>query len=93
MIDNLLPLPTKVFALLANDTWELVPHPTNYPMVHCMGLFRHNSNSDGNVGRYKALIAANGKSQSMGIDCAETFSLVKPAMNRLLCSPISHVAN
>lgn len=74
-------------ALQENDTWELVPRPTNHPVIRCMWLFRHKFKSDGSLERYKARLVVNGKSQTVGIDCMETFSpVVKPATIRTILS-------
>lgn len=63
-------------ALMDNSTWELVPTPKSHPIIRCMWLFRHNFKSNGSLGRYKARLVVNGKSQTVGIDCIETFSPV-----------------
>lgn len=52
-----------------------------------MWLFRHKFNADGKLQRYKALLEVNGKSQQIGVDCDETFSLVvKPTTIRTVLS-------
>jgi len=74
-------------ALQVNDTWELVPRPSNHPIIRCMWLFKHKFKSDGNLERYKARLVVNGKSQTVGIDCDDTFSpVVKPATIRTVLS-------
>ncbi|KAI3690613.1 hypothetical protein L2E82_48745 [Cichorium intybus] len=74
-------------ALKANDTWELVPRPMDSPVIRCMWLFRHKFKSDGTLDRYKARLVVNGKSQTVGVDCHETFSpVVKPATIRAVLS-------
>ncbi|GJT48790.1 putative reverse transcriptase domain-containing protein [Tanacetum coccineum] len=70
-------------ALISNETWVLVPRPTNVNIVRSMWLFRHKCNADGSLSRYKARLVANGRSQQQGIDCDETFSpVVKPTTIR-----------
>ncbi|KAI3702665.1 hypothetical protein L6452_28413 [Arctium lappa] len=67
-------------ALLANNTWELVPRPKDAPIIRCMWLFKHKF-------KYKARLVVNGKSQTVGIDCDETFSpVVKPTTIRTVLS-------
>uniref|UniRef100_A0A251TI83 Putative reverse transcriptase, RNA-dependent DNA polymerase n=1 Tax=Helianthus annuus TaxID=4232 RepID=A0A251TI83_HELAN len=78
---------TEFSALQDNDTWELVPRPTDRPVIRCMWLFRHKFRSDGSLERYKARLVVNGNSQTVGIDCADTFSpVVKPATIRTVLS-------
>ncbi|KAJ0550087.1 putative RNA-directed DNA polymerase [Helianthus annuus] len=74
-------------ALQENETWDLVPRPADRPVIRCMWLFRHKFKSDGSLERYKARLVVNGKSQTVGIDCADTFSpVVKPATIRTVLS-------
>ncbi|XP_076934027.1 uncharacterized protein LOC143600139 [Bidens hawaiensis] len=74
-------------ALQVNNTWELVPPPTDHPVIRCLWLFRHKFNSDGTLEWYKARLVVNGKSQMVGIDCEDTFSpVVKPATIRTVLS-------
>ncbi|GJR04852.1 ribonuclease H-like domain-containing protein [Tanacetum coccineum] len=66
-------------ALITNETWVLVPHPTIVSAVCCMWLFKHMFHVDGSLSGYKARLVAYERSQQQGIDC-ETFSpVVKPA--------------
>ncbi|KAK1417324.1 hypothetical protein QVD17_26451 [Tagetes erecta] len=74
-------------ALQVNNTWDLVPRPAGQPVIRSMWLFRHKFNSDGTLDRYKARLVCNGKSQTMGIDCTDTFSpVVKPVTIRTVLS-------
>ncbi|KAJ0568595.1 putative RNA-directed DNA polymerase [Helianthus annuus] len=78
---------TEYKALIDNDTWELVPRPASHPIIRCMWLFRHKFKQDGSLERYKARLVVNGKSQTVGIDCQDTFSpVVKPATIRTVLS-------
>ncbi|KAJ0583006.1 putative RNA-directed DNA polymerase [Helianthus annuus] len=78
---------TEFTALQDNETWELVPRPLDRPVIRCMWLFRHKFKSDGSLERYKARLVVNGNSQTVGIDCDETFSpVVKPATIRTVLS-------
>ncbi|GJR17611.1 hybrid signal transduction histidine kinase M [Tanacetum coccineum] len=66
-------------ALVKNGTWLIVPRPTDANLVHFMWLFKHKSNVDGTLSRYKARLVANGSSQQLNVDFDETFSpVVKP---------------
>ena len=66
-------------ALINNDTWELVPCPSNVNVIRCMWIFCHKTNVDGSFERYKARLVVDGSSQQVGIDCIDTFSpVVKP---------------
>ncbi|KAJ9552986.1 hypothetical protein OSB04_017031 [Centaurea solstitialis] len=80
-------------ALLANNTWELVPRPKDAPIIRCMWLFKHKIKADGTLERYKARLVVNGKSKTMGIDCDETFSpVVKPTTIRTVLSLATNYA-
>ncbi|WVZ98012.1 hypothetical protein U9M48_043505 [Paspalum notatum var. saurae] len=60
-------------ALIANNTWTLVPRPSNANIVTSKWIFRHKLHSDGTLDRYKAR-------WHLGVDFDETFSpVVKPA--------------
>ncbi|GJV11917.1 ribonuclease H-like domain-containing protein [Tanacetum coccineum] len=61
-------------ALIKNNTWILVPRPSDANIVRSLWLFRHKYNADGTLNRYKARLVANGSTQLTGIDVDETFS-------------------
>ncbi|GJW16785.1 ribonuclease H-like domain-containing protein [Tanacetum coccineum] len=74
-------------ALVKNITWMLVPKPPNTNVVRSMWLFRHKYHADGSLSKYKARLVANGRTQQVGIDCDDIFSLVvKPATIRTVLS-------
>ncbi|GJQ89436.1 ribonuclease H-like domain-containing protein [Tanacetum coccineum] len=74
-------------ALIDNNTWVLVPRPSNVNIVRSMWLYKHKYNADGSLNRYKARLVANGRSQQQGIDYDDTFSpVVKPAIIRTVLS-------
>jgi hypothetical protein len=47
-------------ALIANDTWELVPHPHGAHVVSGKWIFRHKFKEDGSIDRYKARWVVHG---------------------------------
>jgi hypothetical protein len=55
-------------ALLANHTWDLVPHPPGTNVVTGKWLFRHKLTSDGSLHRYKARWVLRGFSHRPGVD-------------------------
>ena len=63
-------------ALMANDTWQLVPRPENKNIVGSRWVFKVKRNADGSVGKFKARLVAQGYSQAEGIDYHEVFSPV-----------------
>jgi histone deacetylase 1/2 len=74
-------------ALLANQTWDLVPCPTGSNIVTGKWIWTHKRLADGSLERYKARWVLRGFTQRPGIDYAETFSpVVKPATVRTVLS-------
>jgi hypothetical protein len=63
-------------ALIANNTWELVPRPVGSNVVTGKWIFKHKFNSDGTLKRYKARWVLRGFTQRPGINYDETFSPV-----------------
>ncbi|KAL4587787.1 hypothetical protein LXL04_000661 [Taraxacum kok-saghyz] len=53
-------------ALMKNNTWSLVPCPTNTNIVGCKWIYRVKRRSDGSIDRYKARLVAQGFSQEAG---------------------------
>jgi hypothetical protein len=73
--------------LLQNNTWELVPRPTQGNIVTGKWIFKHKFRVDGSLERYKARWVLRGFTQRTGIDFDETFSpVVKPATVRTVLS-------
>nr|GEW50765.1 ribonuclease H-like domain-containing protein [Tanacetum cinerariifolium] len=50
-------------ALINNNTWILVPRPTDANILRCMWLFRRKFLANGTLSRYKARLVANGSTQ------------------------------
>jgi len=74
-------------ALIKNKTWELVPRPPDVNVIWSLWIFAHKEKSDGSFERHKACLVGDGKTQQVGIDCGDTFSLVvKPATIRTILS-------
>ncbi|GKD98247.1 ribonuclease H-like domain-containing protein [Tanacetum coccineum] len=74
-------------ALIKNNTWVLVPRPSDANIVRSMWLFKLKHFADGSLSMYKARLVANGNSQQLDVDYDETFSLVvKPAIIRSVLS-------
>ncbi|XP_071727266.1 uncharacterized mitochondrial protein AtMg00820-like [Rutidosis leptorrhynchoides] len=77
----------KYQALMENKTWILVPRNNDMKIIRSMWIFRHKFRSDGSLERYKARLVGDGRTQTVGIDCNETFSpVVKPATIRAVLS-------
>ncbi|XP_068662876.1 uncharacterized mitochondrial protein AtMg00820-like [Aristolochia californica] len=64
-------------ALYENQTWALVPLPSEKKPVGCKWVFTVKHNPDGSMARLKARLIAKGYTQCYGIDYEETFSLVE----------------
>nr|GEU49224.1 ribonuclease H-like domain-containing protein [Tanacetum cinerariifolium] len=74
-------------ALIKNNTWTLVPRPTDVNIVRYMWLFCHKYLADGTLNRYKDRLIANGSTQIEVVDVDETFSpVVKPGTIRTVLS-------
>ncbi|GJY76292.1 ribonuclease H-like domain-containing protein [Tanacetum coccineum] len=74
-------------ALIKNNTWILVPRPSDANIVRSLWLFRHKYNADDTLNRYKARLVANDSTQLTGIDVDETFSpVIKSATIRTVLS-------
>ena len=74
-------------ALSGNNTWELVPRPSNANIIRSLCIFRMKTVFNGSFERDKARLLGDGKSQRKGIDCVEAFILVvKPATIRIVLS-------
>ncbi|WVZ86115.1 hypothetical protein U9M48_032949 [Paspalum notatum var. saurae] len=74
-------------ALLANQTWDLVPRPPGGNVVTGKWIWTHKRRADGTLDRYKARWVLRGFTQRPGVDYDETFSpVVKPATVRTVLS-------
>jgi hypothetical protein len=74
-------------ALIANNTWELVPRLVGSNVITGKWIFKHKFNSDGTLERYKARWVLRDFTQQPGIDYDETFGpVVKPATVRTVLS-------
>ena len=74
-------------ALLSNNTWDLLPRPSQCNVFTGKWIFKHKFKTDGSFERYKARWVLRGFTQRPGIDFAETFSpVVKPATVRTVLS-------
>ena len=63
-------------ALEQNQTWVLVPKPTDVKPISCKWVYKIKRRTDGLIERYKARLVARGFSQQYGLDYNETFSPV-----------------
>jgi hypothetical protein len=57
-----------------NDTWELVPRPTNKNVLGSKWVYKNNMNEQGNILRSKARLVCKGYDQIEGLDFDETFA-------------------
>jgi hypothetical protein len=73
-------------ALLANQTWELVPRPPGSNVVTGKWIWTLKRRADGTLERYKARWVLRGFTQRPGVNYDETFSPVKPAIVRIVLS-------
>jgi hypothetical protein len=74
-------------ALVANQTWDLVPRPPGANVVTGKWIWTHKQRADGTLERYKARWVLRGFTQRPEVDYDETFSpVVKPATVRTVLS-------
>ncbi|RVW20916.1 Retrovirus-related Pol polyprotein from transposon RE2 [Vitis vinifera] len=72
-------------ALQRNNTWHLVPPPSNGNIIGCKWVYKLKYKPDGTVDRYKARLVAQGFTQTLGLDYFETFSpIVKASTIRII---------
>ncbi|RVW15617.1 Retrovirus-related Pol polyprotein from transposon RE2 [Vitis vinifera] len=77
----------EIQALQTNDTWVLVPCPTNHNVVGCRWIFKTKLQLDGSIEHHKARLGAQGFSQIHGLDFGDTFSpVVRPTTVRIILS-------
>ena len=73
----------EIAAITSNQTWTLVPRPPHTNIVTGKWVFRHKTQADGSLERYKARWVVRGFAQRPDIDFGETFSpVIKPATIR-----------
>ena len=70
---------TEYDSLVHNNTWELVPTPTNQRVLTGRWVFKIKKDRFGNILKFKARWVAHGYKQEEGLDFTDTFaSVVKP---------------
>src|SRR5271156_6742821 len=62
--------------IIKNDTWELVPRPSDKNVIGTKWVFRNKMNEDGTVVRNKARLVCKGYAQREGIYYIDTFDPV-----------------
>ncbi|GJQ97804.1 retrovirus-related pol polyprotein from transposon TNT 1-94 [Tanacetum coccineum] len=61
---------------IANDVWELVPHPQSTTIIGTKWVYRNKLDENGVVSRNKARLVSQGYNQQEGIDYDKTYALV-----------------
>jgi len=55
-------------SLLENQTWDIVPLPSERKLVRCIWVYRTKSIADGQISRYKVRLVSKGFHHVHGID-------------------------
>jgi hypothetical protein len=79
-------------ALIANNTWDIIPRHVGSNIITGKWIFIHKFNSDSTLERYKTHCVLHGFTQRPGVDYDEMFNpVVKPATVRMVLSlAVSH---
>lgn len=78
-------------ALIANDTWTLVPPQGQENVIDSKWVFKTKYKVDGTVERRKAMLVAKGFQQIAGLDFDETFSpVIKASTVRIILAIAVH---
>ena len=74
-------------SLKTNQTWELVPRPSDQNVIGCRWVYKLKRGADGSIVKHKARLVAQGYSQTAGVDYEEVFApVVHAATIRTLLS-------
>ncbi|XP_057756223.1 uncharacterized mitochondrial protein AtMg00820-like [Arachis stenosperma] len=74
-------------ALMKNNTWTLVPTPSNAKVIGSKWVFAIKRHADGTAKKYKTRLVAQGFHQSEGFDFDQVFSpVLKSATMKLILS-------
>nr|KYP46794.1 Retrovirus-related Pol polyprotein from transposon TNT 1-94 [Cajanus cajan] len=86
------PMSDEFNALMANDTWTLIPPKFKFNVIGCMWIFQIKRNPYGSISRYKARLVAKGFNQKLGMNYFDTFSpVIKPQTIQIVfCLALSH---
>jgi Reverse transcriptase (RNA-dependent DNA polymerase)/Integrase core domain/GAG-pre-integrase domain len=63
-------------SLVKNSTWILTELPEGRKAISCKWVFKHKTDEEGNVTRFKARLVARGYTQISGVDYLDTFAPV-----------------
>jgi Reverse transcriptase (RNA-dependent DNA polymerase) len=66
----------EITALADNNTWNLVPQPTDQKVIGCKWVYKTKRNADGTINHFKARLVAKRYNQEYGVDYEETYSPV-----------------
>lgn len=77
---------------MENQTWILVPRPSDKKILSNKWVFKTETNQNGEVEKYKARLVARGHTQRYGIDYEDVFAPVARYIKWMLL-PLTYKVN
>jgi Reverse transcriptase (RNA-dependent DNA polymerase) len=66
----------EMTVLVKNNTWDMVPRPSNKNTVGCKWVYSTKHTPEGKINKFKARLVVKGYTQTYGVDYEEIFAPV-----------------